>query len=67
MLAALLRIADGLDFPHTGSVHDVHCLLSADEVRCTVTGTGDMMAEKAHALHKADLFLQVFDKRFVIP
>lgn len=66
MLAALLRIADGLDFPHAGSVLDVHCRESADEVVCTVTGTGDLTAEKEHAQGKADLFRQVFDRPLVI-
>jgi exopolyphosphatase/pppGpp-phosphohydrolase len=66
MLAAILRIADGLDYPHTGSVHEVQCILSANEVICTVIGTGDMTGEKERAQGKADLFLQVFDKALVI-
>ena len=66
MLAAILRIADGLDYLHTGSVHEIHCFLSADEVTCTVTGTGDITAEKECAQGKADLFLQAFEKFLVI-
>jgi hypothetical protein len=66
MLAAILRIADGLDYPHTGSVHEVQCILSANEVICTVIGTGDMTGEKERAQGKTDLFLQVFDKALVI-
>jgi CHAD domain-containing protein len=66
MLAAILRIADGLDYPHTGSVHEVHCIISADNVTCTVTGTGDTKVEKERAQGKADLFVQVFEKTLVI-
>ena len=66
MLSAILRIADGLDYPHTGSVHDVHCSLSGDEILCTVTGTGDMTVEKERARGKADLFGQVFGRPLVI-
>jgi hypothetical protein len=66
MLAAIFRIADGLDYLHTGSVHDIHCTLSPDEVTCTVTGTGDITAEKERAKGRADLFLQIFEKILVI-
>jgi CHAD domain-containing protein len=66
MLAAILRIADGLDYPHTGSVHEVQCIISADNVTCTVTGTGDATVEKERAQGKADLFVQVFGKLLVI-
>jgi CHAD domain-containing protein len=66
MLAAILRIADGLDYPHTGSVHEVHCILSADEVLCAVTGTGDIIVEKERGQAKADLFLKIFERPLVI-
>lgn len=66
MLAAILRIADGLDYPHTGSVHEVQCIISADDVTCTVTSTGDATVEKERAQGKADLFVQVFGKLLVI-
>jgi CHAD domain-containing protein len=66
MLSAILRIADGLDYPHTGSVHDVHCSLCGDEILCTVTGTEDMTVEKERARGKTDLFGQVFGRPLVI-
>lgn len=66
MLASVLRIADGLDFPHTGSVRQAHGILSDGEVQCTVTGTADITREKEHALKKADLFRQVFERILVI-
>ncbi|MGB9175242.1 MAG: CHAD domain-containing protein [Methanoregula sp.] len=66
MLAAILRIADGLDYPHTGSVQEVHCIIAADNVTCTVTGTGDTTVEKARAQGKAELFVEVFNKLLVI-
>ena len=66
MLAVILRIADGLDFRHSGSVHEIHCIVSPDEVTCMVDDTGDITAEKERAQSKADLFKQVFEKLLVI-
>jgi hypothetical protein len=66
-LAALLRVADGLDYLHTGNVIDLHCTTEGPEVRCILTGTGDLSTEKARALKKSDLFAEVFGKTLVIP
>ena len=66
ILASILRIADGLDYPHTGSVRQAHAVLSDGEVLCTVTGMADTTGEKDRALRKADLFRQVFNKNLVI-
>jgi len=66
MLAAILRIADGLDYLHNGSVHETHCVLTNGVVTCTVSGTGDMTIEKERAQGKADLFFSVFEKVLVV-
>jgi len=66
MLASLLRIADGFDYPHNGSVRQAHCILSDGEVLCTVTSTVDITGEKEQARIKADLFRQVFERTLVI-
>jgi CHAD domain-containing protein len=66
ILAAILRVADGLDYPHAGSVREIHCILSADAITCTPTGTGDITVEKEHAQEKSDLLCQVFDRVLVI-
>jgi CHAD domain-containing protein len=66
VLAAVLRIADGLDYMHTGLVHELQCDLSSDEVICTVTGTGDITMEKERARGNADLFSEVFERILVI-
>ena len=66
ILAAILRVADGLDFLHTGCVSIVRCTLTSEEVICEVTGTGDISAEIGRARDKADLFLQVFERPLVI-
>jgi exopolyphosphatase/pppGpp-phosphohydrolase len=67
MLASVLRVADGLDFLHAGSVHDVNCTVVSDRVFFTVTGEGDVSAEKERARIKSDLFARVFACRPVIP
>lgn len=66
MLTALFRIADGLDVLHTGSVHEVHCIIVADNVFIEVTGTGDLAAEKERARNKGDIFMRIFKHRPVI-
>jgi exopolyphosphatase/guanosine-5'-triphosphate,3'-diphosphate pyrophosphatase len=66
-LAALIRVADGLDYLHTGNVTDLHCTTEGPKVRCILTGTGDLSTEKARALKKSDLFTEVFGKTLVIP
>lgn len=67
ILAAILRIADGLDYPHGGTVTGIRCTITADTVTCKVSGTGDLSTEKERACHKADLFRQVFLRDLVIP
>ena len=66
-LAALLRTADGLDYSHAGNVASVKCTAEKETVTITVTGSGDLTAEKARALKKSDLFFEVFDKTVIIP
>jgi CHAD domain-containing protein len=65
-LAALFRIADGLDFLHNGQVLELHCTLISDKVFIDVSGTGDFTAEIERARTRADLFSRVFDSRPVI-
>jgi CHAD domain-containing protein len=66
LLAALLRVADGLDYLHTGSVSLVQCTITSEGVICEITGTGDISAETGRAREKADLFRQVFERPLVI-
>lgn len=66
ILAAILRVADGLDYLHTGSVHEVRCTIFPDGVMCDVAGTGDISAETERAQNKTDLFLQVFERPLVV-
>jgi CHAD domain-containing protein len=66
VLAAILRIADGLDELHTGSVREIRCTLTPEGVICDVAGSGDISAEIGQARERADLFLQVFELPLVI-
>lgn len=67
MLASLLRVADGLDLSHTGSVRKTRCAITKDSIACTVSGSGNNTREKEHAQEKSDLFFRVFKKALVIP
>jgi CHAD domain-containing protein len=66
MLAALLRIADGLDYLHLGSTESVHCIINPQEIILEVSALQDISAEKAQACLKSDLFTRVFGRKLVI-
>ncbi len=66
MLASLIRIADGLDYLHLGSVTSVHCSAGTDEVVIETSVKRDASAEIERALQKGDLFTQVFERKLVI-
>lgn len=62
-LAALLRIADGLDRSHRQLVTSVACSVRPRKVIFEVAARGDCEAELDGARKKADLFERVFDRR----
>ena len=66
MLAAFLRVADGLDYLHLGSAESVHCTINPQEIILEVSALRDISTEKARALQKSDLFTQVFERNMVI-
>jgi CHAD domain-containing protein len=66
ILAALLRVADGLDYLHSGSVTGLHCTIRETDVLCELTCTGDVSTEKTRATKKSDLFADVFEKPLVL-
>jgi CHAD domain-containing protein len=66
MLAALLRVADGLDYLHFGSAESVHCTINPQEIILEISAQRDISAEKEHALQKSELFNRVFERKLVI-
>jgi CHAD domain-containing protein len=64
-IAALLRMADGLDFRHTGAVSSVTCKISGKQVLCTISSEVESDPERQKALARADLFNQVSGLRVV--
>ena len=65
-LAALLRVADGLDYLHAGNVTGLSCTIRENDILCTLTGSADLTVEKTRALRKSELFSEVFGKPLVI-
>jgi exopolyphosphatase / guanosine-5'-triphosphate,3'-diphosphate pyrophosphatase len=61
-LAALLRVADGLDRSHTDAVTHVECDVKKSRVllRCQCTGPAD--SEYIAGMKKASLFEKIFDR-----
>ena len=62
-LAAILRIADGLDRSHRQLVTAVACRVRSGKVEFEAAARGDCEAELDAARDKADLFERVFDRR----
>lgn len=65
-LAALLRVADGLDFGHSGSVDDVDLSISDRSVRIRAWGIDDLELELWGARRKRQLFEKVFERRLEV-
>lgn len=64
-LAAILRVADGLDRTHVDAVRQVRCQVSAEQIviRCDVDGSAE--AEVCAAGEKADLLESVFGRKII--
>lgn len=61
--AALLRVADGLDYRHLGVVRDVSVELTETAVRLWLRADGESTAECARAVKKGDLLEDLFQKK----
>jgi putative phosphoesterase len=59
-LAALLRIADGLDATHSSAVEAIDCAITKDHLTIKLRTKGDVSAEKSEAMKKGDLFQKAF-------
>ncbi len=66
MLASLIRIADGLDYSHNGSIQSVHCTINPEEVLVEISTVQDASSELERARLKGDLFIRVFKRALVI-
>lgn len=66
VLAAILRIADGLDYLHLGTVEAVTCMPEGEDIVLNIASTGDVSVEKQRAGLKSDLFTRVFNRKLVI-
>lgn len=65
-LAALLRIADGLDASHLNLVKDVTCSILPDEVLIRCKAVQLPHAEQDSTLKKADLFRKVYHRKVLL-
>lgn len=66
VLASLLRIADGLDVRHLGTVTDVSAVQEDGLVHVTAQAESDVSGELDAAMEKADLFERTFEMRVAI-
>jgi len=66
ILAAILRVADGLDVLHSGAVQEVHCIPGNGEIICDVVSPGDVTPEMERARSRSGLFTRMFGRELVI-
>ncbi len=65
-LAALLRVADGLDSRHLGLVNDISVRRETGRIVVTAQADTDISVELAGAMLKADLFERIFTLRIAL-
>lgn len=65
-LAAILRVADGLDRSHLSSVKDLECSLKGRDISIDIQSGDFPVEDKETALKKGDLFRDVFQKNIKI-
>jgi exopolyphosphatase/guanosine-5'-triphosphate,3'-diphosphate pyrophosphatase len=67
-LAALLRVADGLDRGRSSAVSGIDVVLDGSKARLVVKAEGDITVELYGARRKRELFERLFDRRLeVVP
>lgn len=66
MLAGIMRVADGLDGAHRGTVKALACRVTPDEVSIAVGASPGCSHEISMALAKADVFIRAFGKAISI-
>ncbi len=64
-LAAILRIADGLDYTHNNVISDIRCEVKPKKVVFWCQAGHAAQMEFEHAAGKADLFTQEFDRKVI--
>jgi len=65
-LAAMMRVADGLDRSHLSLVHDLKCKVDAQEMVISCDVAGPAYPERWAAQKKAELLSQAFDRNINI-
>lgn len=63
MLAAILRVADGLDRTHQSLVETITATITPDMVTIRCLARGEGYAEREYAKKKSDLFEDIFSRK----
>jgi putative phosphoesterase len=66
ILAALLRVADGLDRTHRSVVHDLTCAISPRQIIVSCAVRMYPIPEREYALYKGDLLERAFDRELLV-
>jgi putative phosphoesterase len=66
ILAAILRVADGLDRTHMNVVEDLRCVLLPEQIIVNCVARANAEPERERALEKGDLLERAFDRRLTV-
>ncbi|MBN2413356.1 HD domain-containing protein [candidate division KSB1 bacterium] len=65
-LAALLRLADGLDRSHSDAIKNLNCEIGKNKIKVDIESRGHIALELDGFKKKRDLFVKVYGRKIVI-
>ena len=65
-LAALLRLADGLDRSHSDAIKNLNCKIGKNKIIVDIESRGDITLEMDGFKNKKDLFEKIYERKIVI-
>ncbi len=65
-LAALLRLADGLDRSHSDAIKNLNCVIGKNKIKVDIESRGHIALELDGFKKKKDLFVKVYGRKIVI-
>ncbi len=65
-LAALLRLADGLDRSHSDAIKNLNCTIGKNKIKVDIESRGHITLEMAGFNRKKDLLEKIFERKIVI-
>jgi len=65
-LAAILRVADGLDHSHHSHIRELECQVKKERIRLLCTANTTHLDEERYTIFKGDLFMIIYKRKLEI-